>query len=152
MKPLVTLQGQSLRDQSKHHYKQHSKRHKQPDKKVRVRTLDELRPYVRKGWYRVAPHAHKHALCEGFTEQDIVAAMLYGRELVRYLEDERLLTLGFIRPSPQVSIPLHVVLEYSKPRWVDVVTAFVPKDAHRVISRTRLAEMLRYDREEREAA
>lgn len=152
MKPLVTLQGQSLRHQSKHHYKQHSKCHKQPDKKVRVRTLDELRPYVRKGWYRVAPHAHKHALCEGFTEQDIVAAMLYGRELVRYLEDERLLTLGFIRPSPQVSIPLHVVLEYSKPRWVDVVTAFVPKDAYRVISRTRLAEMLRYDREECEAA
>ncbi len=144
MKPLVTLQGQSLRDQGKHHSK--------TGKKVRVRTLDELRPYARKGWYRVAPHAHKHALCEGFTEQDIVAAMLYGRELVRYLEDERLLALGFIRPSPQVNIPLHVVLEYSKPRWVDVVTAFVPKDAHRVISRTRLAEMLRYDREEREAA
>jgi hypothetical protein len=77
---------------------------------------------------------------------------MYGRELVRYLEDERLLALGFIRASATVKIPLHVVLEYSKPRWVDVVTAFVPKDAYRVVSRTRLAELLRYDREERQAA
>jgi hypothetical protein len=115
-------------------------------KRPRVRTLPDLRPLVREGRYRICSHASRHAACEGFTERDIVAVLLYGRELLRYLEDERLLALGFIHPSPEVAIPLHVVAEYKKPRWVDVVTAYIPEEAHRVISRARLAEMLRYDR------
>lgn len=114
----------------------------------KVRTLDELRPLVRRGCYRLGPHATRHALCEGFTEEDVVAAVLYGKELMRYTEDQRLLALGYICPNPEVSIPLHVVLEYAKPRWVDVVTAFIPADAHRVVSRGRLAEWLRHDRHE----
>ncbi len=114
----------------------------------RIRTLKDLQPLIRQGKYRIGAHAAKHAACEGFTEKDIVAAMLYGRELLRYIEDERLLALGYLRPSRQVEIPLHVVLEYAKPRWVDVVTAFIPKDAYQVVSRARLAEMLRHDREE----
>ena len=115
----------------------------------RVRTLQDLKPHMREGRYRIGPHATKHAACEGFTERDIVATVLYGRELLRYSQDERLLVLGWISPSPTVKIPLHVVLEYAKPRWVDVVTAFIPNEAHRVVSRARLAEMLRYDREDR---
>lgn len=115
-------------------------------KKPRVRTLQELQPLVKRGDYRIGAHAVKHAACEGFTERDIVGTMLYGRELLRYVYDERLLVLGYIRPSVEVQIPLHVVLEYAKPRWVDVVTAFIPKDAHHAVSRERLAEMLRYDR------
>ena len=119
-------------------------------KKPRVRTLQELQPLVKRGDYRIGAHAVKHASCEGFTEGDIVGTVLYGRELLRYVYDERLLVLGYIRPSVEVQIPLHVVLEYAKPRWVDVVTAFIPKDAHHVISRERLAEMLRYDRAPKE--
>ncbi|MEX2534660.1 MAG: DUF4258 domain-containing protein [Trueperaceae bacterium] len=114
--------------------------------RLRKRTLKELQPLVRDGLYRIGPHAHKHATCEGFTEQDMVATVFYGRELMRYVQDERLLVLGFISPSPEVHIPLHVVLDYSTPRWVDVVTAFIPLDPNRVVSRSRLAEALRYDR------
>lgn len=114
--------------------------------RLRKRTLDDLRPLVRNGRYRICPHANKHATCEGFTEQDIVATVLYGRELMRYVQDERLLVLGFISPSPGVRIPLHVVLEYRTARWVDIVTAFIPLEPHRVVSRTRLAEALRHDR------
>lgn len=121
-------------------------------KKIRSRTLDDLRPLVREGRYRIAPHANRHAQCEGFNEKDVFAAIMYGKELLRYYQDERLLALGWIRPSPSVEIPLHVVLEYTKPRWVDVVTAFIPQDAHRVMSRERLAEMLRYDKHELEVA
>lgn len=112
----------------------------------RRRNLAELRPLVKQGKYRIASHAVKHASCEGFTERDIVATVMYGRELMRYPLDERLLVLGWLPVSALVKIPLHVVLEYRKPRWVDVVTAFIPEDPHRVISRTRLAEALRYDR------
>lgn len=120
-------------------------------KRFKLRTLEELRPLVRSGKYRLGAHATQHAKCEGFTEKDVVNTILYGRELLRYHEDERLLILGYIRPRPDVNIPLHVVIEYSVPRRVDVVTAFIPKDAYRVISRTRLAEILRYDRHRAES-
>ena len=112
------------------------------------RTLTDLRPLVKQGRYRIGTHAAKHATCEGFTESDIVQTVLYGRELMRYWEDERLLVLGYLPVSAAVKIPLHVVVEYSAHRWVDVVTAFIPNDPHRVPSRARLAEVLRYDREE----
>lgn len=115
-------------------------------RKIRKRTLADLQPLIRAGHYRVGPHAAQHAVCEGFFERDMVAAALYGKELLRYTEDERLLVLGYMRPSPEVAIPLHVVLEYSRPRRVDFVTAFIPKNAHKVMSRERLAELLRYDR------
>ncbi len=112
------------------------------------RTLTELRPLVRQGRYRIGNHAAQHAACEGFTEKDIVATVMYGRELMRYYEDARLLVLGYVPVSASVRIPLHVVVEYREHRWVDVVTAFIPHDPHRVPSRARLAEALRYDRNE----
>ena len=114
-------------------------------RRLRVRTLDDLQPLIQDGRYRIGPHALRHAACEGFSEKDMVATALYGQELVRYLEDERLLALGYICPSPAVRIPLHVVLEYARPRWVDIVTAYIPVKAHSAVSRTRLAEILRYD-------
>ena len=51
------------------------------------RSLAELRPHVRDGRYRLGPHVTRHALAEGFTEQDVVMTLLHGRELARYLED-----------------------------------------------------------------
>lgn len=121
-----------------------------PRTRPRRRTLDELRPWVREGHYRVGRHAARHAVAEGFTERDVVATLLHGRELMRYLEDERLLVLGWVPAGPRVRLPLHVVVEFSRPRWVDVVTAFIPEHPHRVVSRRRLAEALRWDREEPE--
>jgi hypothetical protein len=108
-----------------------------------VRSLEELRPYVRDGRYRLGPHATRHALTEGFTERDVVMTLLHGRELARYLDDRRLLVLGWLPAGREVRLPLHVVAEYGRPRWVDVVTAFIPRDPHRVVSRRRLAQMLR---------
>ena len=122
-----------------------SKPYTEQYRRRRVRTLDDLQPLIQDGRYRIGPHALRHAACEGFSEKDMVAAALYGQELVRYLEDERLLALGYICPSPAVKIPLHVVLEFARPRWVDIVTAYIPVKAHSPVSRTRLAEILRYD-------
>jgi hypothetical protein len=117
-------------------------------KKPKIRSLEDLRPLICEGQYRIAPHAARHAMCEGFTEQDMVGSLLYGRELLRYTEDQRLLVLGYIYPNPVVKIPLHVVVDYAKHKWVDIVTAFIPQEAHQITSRARLAEMLRYDRHE----
>lgn len=117
-------------------------------RRPRRRCLDDLRPLVRRGHYRIGRHAARHAATEGFTEPDIVATVLHGRELMRYVRDERLLVLGWLPVSREVRLPLHVVLEFSRPRWVDVVTAFIPDDPHRVASRRRLAEALRWDAHE----
>ena len=114
------------------------------ERRPAVRSLEELRPYVRDGRYRLGPHATRHALAEGFTERDVVMTLLHGRELARYLDDRRLLVLGWLPAGRQVRLPLHVVAEYGRPRWVDVVTAFIPRDPHRVVSRRRLAQMLRH--------
>lgn len=116
-----------------------------PLRRPAPRTLEELRPHVRDGRYRLGSHATRHALSEGFTEIDVVMTLLYGRELARYVDDQRLLILGWLPAGREVRLPLHVVAEYTRPLWVDVVTAFIPKDPHRVMSRRRLALILRPD-------
>ncbi len=112
---------------------------------MKLRRLSDLVPYVREGRYRIGPHVARHMRAEGFTELDVVRAIEYGRELAVYPEDARMLVLGYIVVSPRLKLPLHVVLEYRKPRFVDIVTAFIPKDPHRVYSRARLALLVRFD-------
>lgn len=119
------------------------------DVREKGRKLEQLRPYIREGRYRIGSHASKHATCEGFSEQDMVEVMLTGNELLHYWQDKRLLVLGYIELSLTVRIPLHVVMEYGKPRWVDIVTAFIPEEPHQITSRARLAELSRHDRHEK---
>ena len=111
----------------------------------KYRRLEELVPLVREGRYRLGPHVARHMRAEGFTELDVVRAIEYGRELAVYPEDARMLVLGYIVVSPRLKLPLHVVLEYARPRFLDVVTAFIPNQPHRVYSRARLAALLRFD-------
>jgi len=66
-------------------------------RKPKIRTLKDLQPLVKEGKYRIGPHAHSHALSEGFNESDMVGSILYGKELMRYLLDERILVLGQIK-------------------------------------------------------
>jgi hypothetical protein len=119
------------------------------DVREKGRMLEQLRPFIREGRYRIGSHATKHATCEGFSEQDMVEVMLNGNELLHYWQDKRILVLGYIELSSIVRIPLHVVMEYGKPRWVDIVTAFIPEEPHQITSRARLAELSRHDRHER---
>lgn len=112
---------------------------------MKLRRLSDLVPYLREGRYRLGPHVARHMRAEGFTELDVVRAVEYGRELAVYPEDARMLVLGYIVVSPRLKLPLHVVLEYGKPRFVDIVTAFIPREPHRVYSRARLALLVRFD-------
>ncbi|RDI95821.1 DUF4258 domain-containing protein [Meiothermus sp. QL-1] len=111
----------------------------------RIRRLEELLPHLREGRYRLGPHVAKHMLQEGFIEADVLEAVEWGRELAIYPEDARMLVLGYMVFPPRLRLPLHVVLEYREPRWVDIVTAFIPKKPHQVYSRARLAAILRFD-------
>jgi hypothetical protein len=116
---------------------------------MKRRTLEEFHRLLWEGRYTVKPHAVRHAIAEGFTEADIVHTLEHGRELAVYPEDSRMLVLGYIAVSPQLRIPLHVVLDYSPHRWLDIVTAFIPENPYRVMSRERVAILLSHDREER---
>ena len=107
-------------------------------------SIEDLQPLMWDGRYAIRPHAVRHAISEGFTEADIVETIERGREMAIYPEDSRMLILGYITISPQLRIPLHVVVEITPKRWLDVVTAFIPDNPYRVISRERLAILVQY--------
>ncbi|WP_457637085.1 DUF4258 domain-containing protein [Oceanithermus sp.] len=111
----------------------------------KIRRLDSLLPLVEQGLYRLGPHVARHMVQEGFDERDLLQALRWGRELAVYPEDERMLVLGYMIFGSRLKLPLHIVLDYSRPRWVDIVTAFIPDRPHHVYSRARLAALIRYD-------
>lgn len=106
----------------------------------------KLREAVYDSRYHVCPHAIAHARAEGFLEHDIMHVLLAGRVKAVYPEDHRWLVCGYFE-AHRVRLPLHVVVQHYRDGQVDIVTAFVPKHPHHIISRARLAVMLRYDEE-----
>ncbi|GBF07559.1 hypothetical protein DAERI_150077 [Deinococcus aerius] len=112
-----------------------------------ARAHARLRDAVYDGKYHLCPHAIGHARAEGFLEHDIIQVLVAGRVRAVYPEDRRWLVCGFFE-SCGVALPLHVVVEHGPDGYLDVVTAFVPKHPHHIISRARLAVMLRYDDEQ----
>jgi len=112
-----------------------------------ARAHARLRDSVYDGKYHICPHAVQHARAEGFLEHDIIHVLLAGRVRAVYPIERRWLVCGWFE-SCGVALPLHVVVEHGPGGHIDVVTAFVPKHPHHVISRARLAVMLRYDDEQ----
>ncbi|GHF56246.1 hypothetical protein GCM10017781_35700 [Deinococcus metalli] len=104
----------------------------------------KLRDAVYDGRYTLCPHAVGHARAEGFLEHDIMNVLLSGRVRAVYPDDHRWLVCGRFEACG-VALPLHVVVQHYRDGHIDIVTAFVPKQPHHVISRARLAVMLRYD-------
>jgi hypothetical protein len=122
-----------------------------------ARAHARLREAVYEGHYHVCAHAIGHARAEGFLEHDIMQVLLAGRVRAVYPEDRRWLVCGYFEACG-VALPLHVVVQHpygrssghggSEDAVLDIVTAFVPKHPHHIISRARLAVMLRYDDEQ----
>lgn len=112
-----------------------------------ARAHAKLRDAVYDSRYHICPHAIQHARAEGFLEHDIMHVLLAGRVRAVYPEDHRWLVCGYFE-AHRVKLPLHVVVQHYRDGHVDIVTAFVPKQPHHIISRARLAVMLRYDDEQ----
>lgn len=56
--------------------------------------IETIRERVRAGNYLVKSHAIQHALKEGFDRKDMVEAVLGGKIIEEYPEDQRLLICG----------------------------------------------------------
>ena len=111
------------------------------------RALRQLRDAVYDSRYHVCPHAVQHARAEGFMESDIMDVLLTGRVRAVYPEDHRWLVCGYFE-AHGIRLPLHVAVQHYAGGHIDIVTAFVPKNPHHLISRARLALLVRYDEEQ----
>jgi len=87
-----------------------------------------IKQLVRAGRYRVRIHAVRHMIEEGFSEQDMIKALLEDSRVIEaYEEEKRCLILGHFLWNKGKKSPLHVVCDYSNQNIIDLVTAYVPQ-------------------------
>lgn len=90
--------------------------------------LPKIRSFLSAGKYRIRIHAVRHMIEEGFTERDIIAAIVgKSRILEDYSEESRCLIMGYFRLSDKIRCPLHVVCDYSNADVLDIVTTYIPE-------------------------
>ncbi|MDE0635749.1 MAG: DUF4258 domain-containing protein [Candidatus Poribacteria bacterium] len=90
--------------------------------------LQTIRERVQNGSYIVKSHAILHAQKEGFQVKHMVEAMLNGRIIEVYPDDERVLICGRSTLLENIVVYLHVVCEYSDPLYIEFVTAYIPDE------------------------
>jgi hypothetical protein len=91
--------------------------------------LARLKRLIGERKYRLRIHAVRHTIEEGFTEEDMVEAVI-GRSkiLENYPDESRCLIFGSFHISGKVRSPLHIVCEYSNEELVDIITAYIPQE------------------------
>ncbi len=90
--------------------------------------LGIIKQPVLAGRYRVRIHAVRHMIEEGFSEQDMIKALLEDSRVIEvYEEEKRCLILGHFLWNKGRKSPLHVVCDYSNKNIIDIVTAYVPQ-------------------------
>lgn len=90
--------------------------------------LPRIRSLLSARKYRIRIHAVRHMVEEGFTEHDIITALVgKSRILEDYRDESRCLIVGYFRLSEKVRCPLHVVCDYSNANVVDIVTGYIPE-------------------------
>ncbi len=88
----------------------------------------KLRTLLEKGKYRIRIHAVRHMTEEGFSESDLLEALLGKcRILENYPGEDRCLVAGYFRLGQKAHCPMHAVCDYSEDEVVDIVTAYIPQ-------------------------
>ena len=90
--------------------------------------IEVIRERVQAGNYLVKSHAVQHALKEGFERKHIVEAILNGRVIEEYPDDQRVLICGSITIAENLSLYMHVVCEYADSVYTEIVTAYIPNE------------------------
>lgn len=88
--------------------------------------IETIQKRVRAGYYLTKSHAIQHAVKEGFERKHIVEAILDGKIIETYPDDQRVLICGSTTLSKTPIIYLHVVCEYADPVYVEFITAYIP--------------------------
>ncbi len=96
------------------------------DEPEREFNLAMIRQQVQEEHYSIRSHTVDHMVKEGFDEPHVLQTVLTGQVLEEYLSACRCLIFGFFDLSPDVTLPLHVVVDYVDPERVDIVTAYIP--------------------------
>jgi hypothetical protein len=99
----------------------------QPNQEKHV-DIEAIRERTLAGHYLVKSHAVQHALKEGFERRHMVEAILNGRIIEEYPDDQRVLICGRADLLENLTIYLHVVCEYADSVYVEFVTAYVPDE------------------------
>jgi hypothetical protein len=89
--------------------------------------VERIQQRIASASYRVALHAVRHMIEEGFEERQMVDA-LSGRVQVleEYPDEHRCLVLGRFRFTAATTSPLHVC-DLSNEEVLDIVTAYIPQ-------------------------
>jgi len=90
--------------------------------------IETIRERVRAGNSLAKGHAIQHALKEGFERKHMVEAVLNGKIIEEYPEDQRVLICGRVNLLENIIIYLHVICEYADPVYVEFVTAYIPDE------------------------
>ena len=90
-------------------------------------SLENIKKLVDAKKYRIRLHAVRHMIEEGFDERDLLEALGgKSRILEHYQSEMRCLILGYFALTDRLRIP-SLVRDYSNPRLVDIITAYVPQ-------------------------
>lgn len=90
--------------------------------------LARIQAHISAKRYRVRIHTVRHMIEEGFDEKNVLEPLAgKSRVLEDYPSERRCLVLGYFVLSGIARQPLHIVCDYSNPRLVDIVTAYLPQ-------------------------
>lgn len=112
-----------------------------------------IRSLVENGSYELGHHALAHMMEEGFDKEHCVGAVMGGRLLETYPEQDRFLVAGFFHLSARTLCPLHVVCELAaasrsatslptpQKSLVRFVTAYIPRPPEWISPHTRARKL-----------
>lgn len=90
--------------------------------------IEEIRQRVADGKYLIKLHAVRHALKEGFDRKNMVEAVMNGKIIEDYFDEQRCLVCGATKLTEKTMIYLHIICEYFDEEYIEFVTAYIPDD------------------------
>lgn len=85
--------------------------------------IDAIRATIRKGNFFVTDHALTEGFKDGISVADMLHVIRTGKIIERYPDRRRCLIYG----RNADALPVHVVVDFSARRSVDIVTTYVPQ-------------------------
>lgn len=85
-------------------------------------TIDEIRAKIKAGQFSITDHALTESFKDGVTITDILYCLDHGKIIEEYPHRKRCLIYGRLVNK----VPLHVVIDYSWEKEIDIVTVYIP--------------------------